>query len=425
MEIQTLTDAERYLEGFLNLERTRDFDYERLGLARIRALLDALGRPQEGLACVHIAGSKGKGSVALAAESLLLAAGQRVGTYTSPHLESWRERFRVDGAPVAEDRLVAVLRALQPVAERLRRDPDLRPSFFDVSTALALLVFRDAGVDAGVVEVGLGGRLDSTNVIQPRVSVLTSVQLEHTDKLGSTLEQIALEKAGILRPGVPLVHGPLPPEALAAVMARAIAENTPVEEVCAGKVELSEQGLQMRLGNGQEVSASVFGAHQATNLALAARAVEYFLGRSLGSDELKQLGSLRLPARIERFGDVILDCSHSPDSARALRETLLAIWPERAWVLVVSISRDKDAAGVLHELAPPTRAALITCAEPLRSEDPEALAPLAWAAGIEQVETCSQPGEALKQARRWLAPGELLVLTGSVYLAGAVRASLT
>lgn len=425
MELQTLTDAEHYLEGFLNLERTRGFDYERLGLSRIRALLEAVGHPEEGLPCVHIAGSKGKGSVALAVESLLLGAGLRIGTYTSPHLETWQERFRIGGAPVAESQLVAALRRLQAAAERQRADPDLRPSFFDVSTALALLLFREAGVDAAVVEVGLGGRLDSTNVVESRVSVLTSVQLEHTDKLGSTLEKIAREKAGILRSGVPLVYAPLAHEAMAAVMARAVAENTPLDEVSPAHSELSERGLRLRLSDKREVFAPVLGRCQATNLALAIRAVEQFLGRSLLSHELKSLEGLRLPARIERFGQVVLDSAHTPDSARELRETLQVIWPERSWVLVVSISRDKDAAQVIEELAPPTRAAVITRAEPLRSESPEALAALARAAGIEQVVVRSDPKRALAWAREQLCPGEALVLTGSVYLAGALRSSLT
>ena len=425
MKIETLAEAEHYLEGFVNLERTRAFDYERLGLARIRALLEALGHPEAGLPCVHIAGSTGKGSVALAVESLLLAAGRRVGTYTSPHLESWRERFRVGGRPVSEFQLVAALRQLLPAAERLRRDPELRPSFFDVSTALALLLFRELGVDAGVIEVGLGGRLDSTNTIQPRVSVLTSIQLEHTDKLGSTLEKIALEKAGILRPRVPLVHGPLPSEALAAVMARAVVEDTPVDEVSPDVIEESERGLRLRLVDGREVFAPILGRHQATNLALAVRAAEHFLDRPTRPEELKRLATLELPARIERFGDVILDCAHTPGSARALREAVDVIWPGRRWVLVVSISSDKDAAGLLEELAPRTRAVVITLAEPLRSAPPETLAPLAGSAGIETVETCDDPRQALERARAWRRPDEALVVTGSVYLAGALRSSLT
>jgi dihydrofolate synthase/folylpolyglutamate synthase len=422
MVLRTLADAARYLEGLINLERTRDFDYERLGLGRIRALLHAVGRPEAGLPCIHIAGSKGKGSVALAAERLLIAASQHVGTYTSPHLVSWPERFRIAGQPVVEDQLVAELRGLQPAVEQLRKDPELRPSFFDVSTALAFLLFRSAAVDAGVIEVGLGGRLDSTNIVQSRVSVLTSVQLEHTDKLGSTLEEIALEKAGILRPGVPLLHGTLPPAAAGPVMARAVAEDVRVEEVKPRDVVQSEAGLRFRLADGREIASPVLGRHQAGNLALAVRAAEHFLGRTLAREELRSLEALRLPARIERIGDVIVDCAHTPDSARALRETLQEIWPERDWTLVVSISRDKDAAGILRELAPATRALIITRAERVRSADPEALVPLANAEGIEKVDTSPDPHSAFAHALALRAAGELLVLTGSIYFAGEIRA---
>ena len=424
MELRTLADAERYLNGLINLERTREFNYERLGLGRIRALLDLVGRPEEGLPCVHIAGSKGKGSVALAVETILIAAGQRVGTYTSPHLESWRERFRIAAQPVAEEQLLSTLRELRPAVERLRQDPQLRPSFFDVSTALGLLLFKTADVDAGVIEVGLGGRLDSTNVVQPRASVLTTVQLEHTDKLGTTLEEIAFEKAGILRAGVPLVCGVLSPGAAGTVVARAVAADTPLEEVRARDVAQSEKGIRLCLPDGRELTSPVLGRHQADNLALAVRAAECFLGRGLSSGELRSLETLRLPARIERFGNVILDCAHTPDSARALRETLQEIWPERAWVLVVCISRDKDVASILSELAPPTRTAIITRAERMRSADPESLVPWARAAGIQQLDVCSDPHSAVKQARGLLGAEDMLVLTGSIYFAGEIRPHL-
>ena len=245
MELRRLRDAESYLDGFINRERARTFDYEKLGLGRIRALLDAIDRPERAFDCVHITGSKGKGSVALAVEALLLAAGQRVGTYTSPHLESWLERFRVSGDEVSETEMVDALRRILPAVEAQRRDPDLRPSWFDVTTALGLEIFRHLAVEAGVIEVGIGGRLDSTNLVRSRVSVITTIELEHTDKLGDTLEKIALEKAGILRPGVPVVHGPLAPEAYAALLARSVAENAPLHEVSPREVEQSEKGLSI------------------------------------------------------------------------------------------------------------------------------------------------------------------------------------
>lgn len=424
MTIRTLVDAERYLDGFLNLERQASFDYEELGLGRIQALLDEIGHPEAKLPAIHVTGSKGKGSTALAAEALLRAAGLRVGTYTSPHLESWRERFRLDGHPVSEHELVRVLGAMRPALERLRRDPRLRPSFFDVTTALAFAIFRDAGAEAVVIEVGIGGRIDSTNVAHSRVSVLTCVQLEHTDKLGTTLEAIAREKAGIMRPGLPFLHGPLDPEALAPLVARAVADDALLEEVRPLRVDQDESGLEIQLADGRELRAPILGRHQGTNLALAVRAVETFLERPLEPAELAGLERLQLPARIERIGDVVVDSAHSPDSCRELRRTLESLYPGRAWVLVASLSKDKDASGVFAELAVATRACVLTHAEPLRSHAPVDLEPLAWAAGIESVEIVTEPRAALERARQLARPGELVVVAGSMYLAGRVVGEL-
>jgi len=425
LQIETLADARAYLDGFLNLEKTADFAYERLGLERIRALLSELGNPERELACVHIAGSKGKGSTAWMTEALLAAAGLRVGTYTSPHLECWSERFRVAGKSVPEAVLVRALRGLFPAAERLRRDPLLRPSFFDVSTALALCIFREERVDAAVIEVGMGGRIDSTNVITPRVSLITSIQLEHTEKLGHTLEAIGREKAGILRDSVPAFHGPLDEEALGAVLACAVAANSPVDEVRGISRELSLEQHRVELMDGREVVTSVLGEHQAHNVALAIRAAESFLGRPLGAAELEALRQCRPPARFEVFdGRVILDCAHTPDSIAALRGSLERLAPERRWVLVTAISRDKDAASILEQVAPRTRSLIACRAESVRSLDPEELEAMAWASGIEDVSACELPREAWTRALERAGPEDLIVVTGSVYLAGALRRHL-
>ncbi len=424
MELQTLSDAERYLDGLINREKKTQYDYERLGLAPIRALLAAIGSPERGLPCVHVAGSKGKGTVTLATECLLRAAGLRVGAYTSPHLVSWRERFRIDGELVAEHVLVAALREMQPEIERLRGDPDLCPSFFDVSTALALALFRAAGVDVAAIEVGIGGRLDSTNAVESRVSIVTTIQLEHTDKLGKTLEAIAREKAGIFRPDVPALHGDLDPEAWGAIAAHGIGVGAPLEGVVAQDVHSSASGISFRLEDGRRVESRVLGAHQAGNLALAIRAAEIFLDRALGAEELASLGALELPARLERFGDVILDSAHTPDSARALRETVQALWPGRRFGLVLCLSRDKDAAGIVAELADVTRLCVATAVEPQRSLDSDALAALAWAGGIPDVEVAHSPLAALALARRRIGPGEGILIAGSIFLAGALREHL-
>ncbi len=422
MSLQTLSQAEQYLNGLINHERTQDFDYEALGLGRIRALLVRAGHPERGLACIHIAGSKGKGSVALATEALLLKAGTSVGTFTSPHLESWCERFRVNGASVSDEKLLQALNALKPAIDIQQKDVMYRPSFFDVATVLALEVFRRENVDVGVIEVGLGGRLDSTNIVNAHVSVLTSVQLEHTDKLGTTREAIAREKMGIARAGIPLMHGPLSPDALPAVLAAAVVSDTPLEQVDVRDVQLGPDVLRFSLRDGREVTAPPFGAHQATNLALAIHAVEALLGRTLLAAEIAELKELRLPARVESFGDLLLDSAHTPDSAVALAKTLEARWPGRSAVGLVSISRDKHAGEILAALAPQLRVLVLTHAETLRSADPNQLREAAHAAGIESVEIEPEPKAAFDRALALRKPGELVLITGSIYLAGKLRA---
>lgn len=424
MEIRTIAEAEAYLTGFINLERQRTFDYQRLGLERIRLLCAAVGHPEASLPAVHIAGSNGKCSVALCAESLLSGLGMRVGTYTSPHLERWQERYRIDGRSVSEQGLLSALAKLVPAAERLRADPGTKPSFFDVSTALAFLIFQEAGVEVGVIEVGLGGRIDSTNVVEPRVSVITAIHLEHTDKLGETHAEIAFEKAGIMREGVPVVCGPLESDALGVVLARSIALDTEVEVVSPRDVRVRERGLDVVLADGRSFRTGVEGRHQATNLALGLRAVEHFLGRALTPPELTPLERLRLPARLERFGDVVVDVAHCKEAVDALCATLEESDPGRRYVLVLSISRDKDAAAMLQRLAANARACVVTKSEPIRSLGVDELEPLAWACGIESVESVSDPVRALARARSLAAPGELVVVVGSLYLAGAVRRAL-
>ena len=222
--------AERWLAGLVNAERPKLGARvpARFSLAPIRALLARVGNPQHALPALHIAGSKGKGSTALFAEALLAEAGLRVGVFTSPHLTRWTERFRVDGAEVSEAALARALSRLRPSVDALRKDAALCPSFFDATTAAAFLLFAEARVDCAIFEVGLGGRLDSTNVCEPLVTCVTSIELEHTEQLGTTLAAIATEKAGIAKARVPLVTGALAKPARAAVRARAREVGAPL-----------------------------------------------------------------------------------------------------------------------------------------------------------------------------------------------------
>ncbi len=441
--LRSLADAARYLEGLINHERRPGFSYARLDLQPVHALLGALGRPQDALSVVHVAGSKGKGSTCLLTESILLELGDSVGTFTSPHLESWTERFRVDGRPIDEARLVAAVEKVRPVVEALRAGPRAtRPSFFDVTTALAFLIFAEARVDRAVIEVGLGGRLDSTNVVQPAVTCITSIELEHVDKLGDTEALIAGEKAGIIKPGVPLVLGELRAEAGGVIRARAAELAAPLR-ACGEHFEVSrtepptrategpwsEQTLRLRTIDGFELETplAMSGRPALMNAALAVecvRALGAFADESVARAARSALPVRRLPGRIEILrgdAEVVIDSAHTAESARALAVVLQQLAPG-GYELVLSVSGDKDVEGVLGALLPGAARVWVTQAEPLRSLPPERLAEWIRAESPDlPLELIGDPEKAILEAREALPTGVRLCATGSIYLAGVAR----
>jgi dihydrofolate synthase/folylpolyglutamate synthase len=439
-----LDEAAAFLEGLINHEREPRFSYRRLGLGPIRRLLERLGHPERALSVIHVAGSKGKGSTCLLAEAVLRAAGERVGTFTSPHLERWTERVRIGGAEVAPDALADAVERLRPHVEAERRErPEDAPTFFDAVTASALLVFADARLDRVLLEVGLGGRLDSTNAVAPAVTCITGIELEHTDKLGGTFAEIAREKAGILKPRVPCVAGAMPGDAEAVVVERARALDVPlfrvgreirVEAEPARADAEGTAGLSMRYeedgGLAFDARLPVLGRHQALNAALAVAAV-----RRLGvHDDAVIAGAARegfagvvLPGRVELFRArpwIVVDGAHTGASARALAEALAAL-PARRAHLVLSVSVGKDLAGILDALLPLAGRLTVTRAEPRRSLSPQEVAAAVRAArpGL-PLRVVPNPHLALRAARASLGAEDLLCATGSVYLAGIARAVL-
>ena len=433
--IRSIEEAAAWLDGLINVERRPDLPYERLGLAPIRRLLERLDDPQHGLPVIHIAGSKGKGSTALFAEALLHSGGERVGTFTSPHLERWTERFRIDAREVAGERLAAAVERVRPHVEALRdSDPATAPTFFDATTAAALLLFREAQVDRAILEVGLGGRLDSTNVVTPQVACITSIELEHTDRLGGTLASIAREKAGILKPGVPAVIGELAEEAAAVIEARAAELGiTPARAGRDFRAEIlaeGPEGLRLRLRDGPldlEVELPLLGAHQAANAALALACVRRAGGlgdAALASAVQSGLPSARLPGRLEllrRDPAVLVDSAHTAASARALARVLKLLRARRTH-LVLSISAGKDTGSMLEALLPLADELSVTRAEPARSLAPAEIAEAARARAPRlAVRVVPNPQLALRAAAARLEPGDLLCVAGSVYLAGIAR----
>jgi dihydrofolate synthase/folylpolyglutamate synthase len=436
--IDSVEAAAAYLDGLINRERSPGGG-PRVDLEPVRRLLAAVGDPQQQLSVLHVAGSKGKGSVCLLAESLLRAAGERVGTFTSPHLSRWTERFRIDGREVEGEALAAAVERLRPVVEALRDDPSAAtPSFFDATTAAALMLFADARVDRVALEVGLGGRLDSTNVVDPAVTAVTSIELEHTEFLGDTLAAIAGEKAGILAPGVPCVTGRLPAEAARVVQERACELSAPLyrlgREFEVEVVEQSPEGLAIRYsepdGFSLEARLPVLGAHHADNGAIALAAVRRLEAHDptqLAAAAERGFANAQLAGRVEcveRDPCVIVDGAHTEASARALVEALAGL-PHTAGRFVVSISAGKDLDAILRLLLPLASELWVTRAEPHRSADPAEIAQAALriAPGI-PVEIVEDPQAAVRAARERTQPGELLCVTGSVYLAGIARSLL-
>lgn len=449
VRIENATQAATWLESLINFERDPSSRSRRFDLKPIRGLLERIDHPEVGLSIVHVAGSKGKGSTCLFAEGILRAGGERVGTFTSPHLERWTERFRLDGREVGGEDLAHAVETLRPHVEAMRKeDPTHAPTFFDTTTAAALLLFARAGVDRAVLEVGLGGRLDSTNVVEPVTTCVTQIELEHTDRLGGTLAVIAGEKAGILKPGVPCVAGRLEASAEAVVVARAEEVGAPLRrlghEFDAVELEVGSQAFEAScpVGTRQRflyrdtegleacLSLGVLGSHQIDNASLAVAAVRSLPGWSdsrLIESARIGLSQVDLPGRLELLREsprIMVDSAHTVRSATALRR-VLDEKTSGGQFFVLSMSQDKNAEAFLCALISPDSRIWLTRAEPHRSADPRKLARLCQSVAP----GCSaqweeDPRVAIEAAHRACGPDDLLCCTGSVYLAGIARAML-
>jgi dihydrofolate synthase/folylpolyglutamate synthase len=339
-----------------------------------------------------------------------------VGVFTSPHLHSWTERFRIGGRDVDGSALAKAVTQLRPHVEWLRdNDPENAPTFFDATTAAALLIFAEAHLDYAILEVGLGGRLDSTNIVMPRVTCITSIELEHTDKLGTTLAAIAGEKAGIVKPRIPCVIGRLAPEAERVIRDRARELDAPVLRLGVDFPSLDPSEL------------TVLGRHQADNAAIALAAIgllgEPGLGGFLAAARTG-IADTRLPGRLEVLGDdpwVIVDGAHTRASACALAEILAECEFDRA-TLLLSVSGGKDLAAILDALLPQVDEVVVTRAEPDRSLPAEELAQAIRTIDPSiAVRVIPDPQKAAREAHRTTGPGHLLVAAGSIYLAAAAR----
>jgi len=431
-------EALGYLYHFTDYERMakpRDRATSVFGLARMNQLLEFLGNPQLKLRAIHIAGTKGKGSTAAMVASILQAARASVGLYTSPHVLHVRERIMVDGQWIAEPRLTDHINTMYPyLQDSLKTSAKYTPTFFEIFTAAAFLEFLAHGVDYAVFEVGLGGRLDATNVLAPIVCGITHISFDHTDKLGHTLAEIAGEKAGILKKDVPAVVAPQEPEALAAIEAKANEVGAPLV-VVGRNVALRDGRTNFLVATTRRtyrrLKVPLAGYHQRQNAATAVALAEIACertGRRLTARAVRDgLQAVRWRARIEVLAQrptVVVDAAHNVASIRALLDTLDRNFSFKRLLLVVGISADKDIVGILRELVPRASLIVTTRSQSPRAAEPEELARQARA--IAPVETLASPDprQALALARRRAASDDLVCLAGSFYVAGEVIASL-
>ncbi|HEX6326862.1 MAG TPA: folylpolyglutamate synthase/dihydrofolate synthase family protein [Jiangellaceae bacterium] len=344
-------------------------------LDRIRDLTDVLGRPQDAYPVIHITGTNGKTSTARMIDELLRELGLRTGRFTSPHLVSVTERICLDGEPIDEHRFVAAYRELAPYLDLVDARHDVRLSYFEVLVALAYATFADAPVDVAVVEVGMGGVWDATNVADGKVAVVTPIAVDHADYLGDTVEQVAEEKAGVIKAGALVVVGRQPDEAADVLARRAIEVGATVvmedanfavrnRQLAVGGQVLAVRGLA---GDYDELTLPLHGAYQASNAACAVAAVEAFVGggrESLDTEAVHSaLARVGSPGRLEvlrRSPTIMVDAAHNPASARALSEAIQEEFAFTKLVGVVAVLGDKDVRGILEELEPVLATIVVT-----------------------------------------------------------------
>lgn len=397
----------------------------KLGIHRMRMLAAELGHPESALPTIHIAGTNGKGSVAAMLESILRTAGWRVGLYTSPHLVHVGERVQVNRVPLTTAQIVALLQEIDPAAERVaqKSGEEDRPSFFEYLTAMAFLHFRQQSCDIAVIETGLGGEFDATNVIAPEASVITSIGLDHCEWLGHTLAAIAQAKAGIIKPSTPLVMGRLPPEAELVVRARAAELNAPIESV--------------REQFGEDIenypATSLAGDYQRWNAGTASLAARVLPSRWRVTPEAISTGlmNVRWSGRWEqrKIGKrtLILDASHNPEGAQVLDRNLSELRKQtgRRPVVIVGVLGADRAAPLLETIARHAATIYLVAPDQPRACPPDALAPLIPASFSGQV-IPGRLAELFPDPQHCTAgkDNDPVVVTGSIYLLGEVLARL-
>jgi dihydrofolate synthase / folylpolyglutamate synthase len=432
IDIDSFARAQEYLLGTIDETKSRRTEYK---LDRMRAFLRALGDPQNAYPTIHIGGTSGKGSTSTMIAAALQASGKRTGLHTKPHLQSMTERARIDGIAVSETRFAELLAGMMPAIGAVAPEHG-RPTYYETLLALAFEHFARERVDVAVVEVGLGGRLDGTNVIVPVIAAITSVGRDHTEVLGDTIEAIALEKAGIAKPGVPLVLGAMPAEAAATIARHAGEVGAPV--VRAGDVTSvgetrfdafnSGQAFEIVTQHGRyDIRTPVLGEFQRANAATAIAVLERLPAAFRPAVENVETGFSRIviPGRFEMFRahpSVVFDIAHNGEKAQHLAASLAEAFPESRIHFVVAIGEDKDAREILSELA---KGAVTFTFTTFKTEGRQAARPQKLALIAESIgrwgRVIQHPVDALEAVRRAAGSEDIVVVTGSTFLVAELR----
>ncbi len=428
----TYREALDYLNSFIDYEQKSAYDYTSFKLDRMIRIASALGDPQNAVRAIHVAGTKGKGSTSAIIQSILRAAGKRVGLYTSPHLVSFRERIRINDALISEEDIGRLMDRVKEAVDPMAED---RPTFFEVYTALAFLYFKEQNADIAIYEVGLGGRLDATNIIEPLVSVITPISYEHTEILGSTLGAIAEEKAGIIKDSSVVVSASQEKETLA-VIERVCNEKESSLILVGREIRFEELkatderevfNVTGLFGEYKDLHMKLLGAHQVVNAALAIGVVEALrLSGIMISPEAvrKGIADVVWPGRLELIKGsprVILDGAQNQASAHALAQTVKRQFSYRKLILILGVSKDKDIKGILKELVPIADSIVLTKSKITeRALEPQKIKDLITPKD-KDVTVTENVEDALAKAQAQAAPQDLVLVAGSLFIVGEAR----
>jgi dihydrofolate synthase/folylpolyglutamate synthase len=429
------TDPERYRETTAYLYDLQKHGIK-LGLSNISRLTDLLGRPHDSFRSIHVAGTNGKGSTSTMIASILEACGFKVGIFTSPHLVSFTERIKINREPISEFDVISL-------TDEIRESfsgTDLNPTFFEVVTALAFHYFSLKKVDWAVIETGMGGRFDATNVLQPEISVITNINMDHAEYLGDSISDIAFEKAGIIKEGVPVISAASQPD-----IVRQLSE---IAEEKGSVIHLSGRdftGIPISSDinrvvfdyNGyslyEKVSLKLTGTYQADNASLAIRAAEILGSKGISIDDASirnGLSEASLEGRLEVISEdpyIILDSAHNPEAANSLAETLNDLLPNKKKILIAGMMVDKDVAGILGPLLEISDFMILTSPEGERAASTDKLmdetSRLMNNAGMrpDQVAIADSIADALEEAKRISDTDSIICVTGSFYTTGKVK----